>query len=159
MSDEDLIAQFIATHGVTRCPAAYAAETHAEISIEDRATHAARSLLVETEALSWSKNAGRGVGIGGIPAHWRNKRLELQRSQAEGLKLGQTLSSVKIKFTPEMDLSLRLMLAAERPIRGYIDKALKISWGPIHRRAKELGLSVPSHGSAGRPTQKASSTA
>jgi hypothetical protein len=150
MSDEEMIAQFIATRGVTRCPAAYAAETRAEISAEDRAAHAARAAQAEVE-MSWSKHAGRGVGVGGMPAHWRNKRLELQRSQAEVLKLGQTLSAKKIQFTAEMDLSLRLMLTADRPIRGYIDKALNISWGPIKRRAAELGLPIPKHGHSGRP--------
>lgn len=151
---DDLIAQFIAERGVTKCPAAFGAETSAEISSEDRAAHAAHRELVEITA-SWSGiHSGRGVGTDGMPAHWRGKRLELQRSQAEGLRLGQSHASMRIEFTPEMDLTLRLMLAAGRPVRGYIDKALKISWGPIHRRARELGLVIPEHGAAGRPVNR-----
>lgn len=150
-NDDDLVARFIAERGVTKCPAAFGAETSAEISPEDRAAHAAHRELTEITASWIGKNFGRGVGAGGMPAHWRNKRLELQRVMSEGLKLGQTTR--RIEFTAEMDLTLRLMLTAGRPVRGYIDKALKISWGPICRRAKELGLEIPEHGNAGRPVK------
>lgn len=152
-SDDDLVARFIAERGVTKCPAAFGAETSAEISPEDRAAHAAHRELTEITASWIGKNSGRGVGAGGMPAHWRNKRLELQRVMSEGLKLGQSHPSRRVEFTSEMDLTLRLMLAAGRPVCGYIDKALKISRGPIYRRAKELGLEILEHGNAGRPVK------
>lgn len=136
MSDEELVARFIAERGVTRCPAAYGVESTAEISVEDRAAHAAR---VDQFTVSWAgKNTGRGVALGGIVAHWRNKRLaELQRAKEAAPRGGR---GRLIVFTPAMDETLRRLLADGRPVQGYIDKAMGLSNQPIIRRMRELGL-------------------
>jgi len=79
MSDEELVARWLAEHEVTRCPAAYGVESTAEISAEDRAAHAARGLDPTGDGWTWSgRHKGRGVGLGGIVAHWRNKRLKVK---------------------------------------------------------------------------------
>lgn len=137
MSDEELVARFIAERGVTRCPAAYGVESTAEISVEDRAAHAAR--VDQFVPPSWmGRNKGRGVALGGIVAHWRNKRLaELQRAKEVAPRGGR---GRLIVFTPAMDETLRRLLAEGRAVQGYIDKAMGLSNQPLARRIRELGL-------------------
>lgn len=44
MTDRELIERFIATHGVTRCPAAFVADTHVMLSDADVAAHRRRGV-------------------------------------------------------------------------------------------------------------------
>lgn len=124
ITDAELIAQFIATRGVTRCPAAFAAPTsQVNLTREDRDLHRAR-VTDEPAKLAYGRKSAATK-----PPSWA------------------------IKFTPEMDETIRTMLGSGRPVRGGIDKALGISWLPIHRRAGELGLAIAKHGS-GLPQNK-----
>lgn len=68
MTEREMIDQFIRERGVTRCPAAYVAYTHVELSPEDLAAHRRheiemRAVIQEmTKGLrrSWSRGAKRG---------------------------------------------------------------------------------------------------
>lgn len=121
-SDDDLVARFIAERGVTKCPAAFAAPTmQVNLTNEDREAHRTRAVDEPV------KPAYGRVQYGKRAQPWN-----------------------KVPFSLEMDEALRLMFAERRAIQGYMDKALGMSWLPIYRRAKELGLTIPGAGTWAR---------
>ena len=60
LTDDDLIARYLKERGVTRCPAAYAVESAASISEDDRLAHAARGLDPVGDA--WRKKHAKRRG-------------------------------------------------------------------------------------------------
>ena len=70
-TDQEAVAAFIAKHGVTRCPAAVAAPTTANISIADATAHAARGI----DPVGDLYRAGNGKRSGWA-RYWEIKRAQ-----------------------------------------------------------------------------------